>query len=250
MFRCRYRLGTLLLGAASSIGCSGHAAAPAPAPAATARSDSTRPPRVVTVRDTALEHEAASLRLQLLERDAQVADLQRRLDEAMTEVVRAMARMRTLATRAEAASAMAEAEVALQQLGASGNQGRNDPPPDVVQARTLLRNASGEFDKENYGGALYLANEAKRAATAARSRIASAGGPARADETPFVVPVPLEATDRSNVRAGPGTSYDVVATVDPATPLTGVGYTQDWVHVTLADGRGAWIFAALVQARQ
>lgn len=241
--------GTAVAGALIALGCTGHGASPAPtpAPAPDPNPDTARTPRIVTVRDTAAEHEAARLRLQLLERDAQIADLQGRLDEAMTEVVRAMARMRTLATRAEAASAMAEAEVSLQQLGSSAG---HDAPGEVVQARGLLRNASTEFDKENYGGALYLANQAKRAATTARSRLAEAGGSARPGETPFTVPVPLEATDRSNVRAGPGTNYDIVATVDPGTPLTGMAYTQDWVRVTLADGRGAWIFAALVRARQ
>ena len=98
---------------------------PATSSTAPAATSSAGMPETVTVRDPELEREAARLWVNLLERSAQLADVERKLDEATTEVVRAMARLRTLATRAEAASAMAEAEVALQQLrGRAGQQGR------------------------------------------------------------------------------------------------------------------------------
>src|ERR1700745_4005783 len=70
----------------------------------------------VLVRDTALEQHAARLELKVLEQEAQVEELQTRLDDARREVVRAMAKLQSLATRAEAASGMAEAEIALQAL--------------------------------------------------------------------------------------------------------------------------------------
>ena len=38
--------------------------------------------------------------------------------------------------------------------------------PEAVQARRLLQESSAEFGKENYGGALYLANQAKALAAA------------------------------------------------------------------------------------
>src|SRR6266436_6348822 len=76
-----------------------------------------RPPAVV--RDTALEQRAARLELKVLEQEAQVDELQSRLGDARREVVRAMAKLQSLATRAEAASGMAEAENA-----ASAGQGR------------------------------------------------------------------------------------------------------------------------------
>src|SRR5437016_12183305 len=82
----------------------------------------------VLVRDTALEQRAARLELKTLEQEAQVAELQSRLDDARREVVRAMAKLQSLATRAEAASGMAEAEIALQALGtANGNNASSSP---------------------------------------------------------------------------------------------------------------------------
>ncbi|MDH5536935.1 MAG: hypothetical protein OEZ08_15385 [Betaproteobacteria bacterium] len=91
--------------------------APRPADAAAARSGASATDRAkareAALRDVELERRAARFELELWARDAMVEDLQRRLEDARREVVRAMAKLRTLATRAEAASAMAGAEVAL-----------------------------------------------------------------------------------------------------------------------------------------
>src|SRR5258707_4761143 len=133
-----------------------------------------RPPtQPVVARDTQLEQRVARLELRQLEKEAQVEELQARLDDARREVVRAMAKLQTLATRAEAASGMAEAEIALQALRTSGNpQG----VPELGQAAQLLQLATAEFDKQNYGGGLYLPNQAKEAAPAGPGPGGDAGG--------------------------------------------------------------------------
>jgi len=213
------------------------AAGRSPAPVRTA-------PETTTVRDPELQREVVRLRMSLLERSAQLAEAERQLEEATTEVVRTMARSRTLATRAEAASAIAEAEVTLQQLRGGGDQ---QQPAEARQAEEALHAASAAFDAENYGGAVYLATQAKRAATAGRGRLAESGATAGAGEVPFTVPVPLTTTSRANLRAAPGGGADLVATVPAGTPLTGYAYAQDWIRVTTADGRGAWVYQGLVR---
>ena len=217
----------------------------APAPgAAPAPSSAPGTPETVTVRDPELEREATRLWINLLERSAQLADVERKLDEATTEVVRAMARLRTLATRAEAASAMAEADVALQQLrGRAGQQ----LPPEGRQAEESMRMATAAFDGENYGGAVYLATQAKRAATAGRGRLAETAGTTRGGERNFALPVPLITTGRANLRSAPGTAAEVVATVPASTPLTAYAWAQDWLRVTMADGRNVWVHQDLVR---
>src|SRR5437773_11338444 len=120
--------------------------------------------------DTALESRAARLELKALEQEAQVDELQSRLDDARREVVRAMAKLQSLATRAEAASGMAEAEIALQALRtANGNNAAASP--EYSQGSRLLQLATAEFDQQNYAGALYLATEAKNAAAAGQGRV-------------------------------------------------------------------------------
>src|SRR5438128_5561081 len=125
--------------------------------------------RQPVVRDTALEQRAARLELKVLEQDAQVAELQSRLDDARREVVRSMAKLQSLATRAEAASGMTEAEIALQALR-SANGSNSQPPPEYAQGTQLLQLSTAEFDQQNYAGALYLSSEAKNAAAAGRGR--------------------------------------------------------------------------------
>jgi uncharacterized coiled-coil protein SlyX len=200
-----------------------------------------------TPRDSALEQRVVRLEVRLLERDAQLEELQARLDEARQEVVRAMAKLQTVASRAEAASAIAEAEIAVQSLrGVAASQ----PATDLAQATTLLQQASAEFAKQNYGGALYLANQSKRVAGAGKSRLGGEGrAPLRAGEVPFAVPVRLQATARGNVREGPGGGYKVVFTVDPGAALTGYSYADQWVRIAEEGGRGGWIFLSLIARR-
>src|SRR5204862_3012432 len=103
------------------------------------------PPRQpVAARDTALEQRAARLELKVLEQEAQVDELQTRLDDARREVVRAMAKLQSLATRAEAASGMAEAEIALQTLRSRNSGGTTPAPPELNQGTQLLQLATAE----------------------------------------------------------------------------------------------------------
>src|SRR5947207_14519379 len=123
--------------------------------------DRAAPPPPVVVHDTALEQRAGRLELKALEQEAEIDQLQQRLDDARREVVRAMAKLQSLATRAEAASGMAEAEIALHALRTAN--GNNAPAsPEYDQGSHLMQLATAEFDQQNYAGALYLATEAKK----------------------------------------------------------------------------------------
>ena len=215
--------------------------------------DTTPPPvrvvtETVTVRDHDLEQRVSRLELRLMEKEGQVEDLQARLDEARREVVRSMAKVQTLATRAEAASGMAEAEIALRTLRRSAG---GQTAPEVARAAKLLEDASKEFNIQNYGGALWLANQAKSTAGVGRSRFAS-GDPsaARPGEVMFAIPLRLQTLSRSKVREGPGTSFRAIVTLDPGTALVGLSYLDQWMRVQDDSGHTGWVFWNLVQKRQ
>ncbi len=196
----------------------------------------------VTVRDLELERRLSRVELRLLEKEAQVEDLQQRLSDTQLEVVRAMSKLQTVASRAEAASGMAEAEVSLQSLRPGSAQ-----PTDIAQVRRLVQQSSAEFNKQNYGGALYLANQAKALVTSYRGPIASgARETGRAGETPFAVPVRLKIANRGNVREGPATSFAVAFAVDAGAIVMGLSYSDEWVRVSDDSGRSGWIFRSLV----
>jgi hypothetical protein len=220
-----------------------------------------RPPRDTTrvrvpapARDTALEQRAARLELRVLEQEAQVSDLQTRLDDARREVVRAMAKLQSLATRAEAASGMAEAEIALQALRQANGSNSNappPPPPEWGQGNQLLQLATTEFDQQNYAGALYLATEAKNAAAAGQRRATNDDrGTTRKGEVPFALALRVQTTGRANVREGPGGNFKVLFTLEGGVQLVAYSYVDQWVRVAADNDRAGWIHQTLIGRRE
>jgi hypothetical protein len=227
------------------------APASAPSPGAPA------PPRVDTlvVVDTVrveiesavnadLEDRVALLQIQLLERDVLIEDLQGQLDQTRLELVRNMARLQTQATRAEAASGMSEADIALGTLSRAGGESL----PEYQRARELFVQSSQEFASENYGGALYLATEVRTVVRAGQARLGG-GRTLLAGEELFAVPLPLKTTGRSNVRSGPGLTFGVVFTAEAGAQVTGQSHTSQWFRIVDAEGREGWIFHDLVTSR-
>src|SRR3989475_2646893 len=213
--------------------------------------DSRATPPLPVVRDTALEQRAGRLELKTLEQEAQIEELQDRLDDARREVVRAMAKLQSLATRAEAASGMAEAEIALEALrSANGSGGGSSAAsPELAQGSQLLQLATAEFDKQNYAGALYLATQAKNAAAAGQGRVTSERGTPRTGEIPFALPLHLQTTGRANVREGPGGNFRVSYTLDGGAALTAYAYVDQWVRVADESDRPGWIHQGLIGRR-
>jgi hypothetical protein len=224
--------------------CSGLGKTPEPAsppPAEEQATASTPPAQPEVVRDPLLEQQLARSELRLLEKEAQVENLQVLLDDARQEVVRTLAKLQSSATRAEAASGIAEAEIALQSLRTTGTA------PVAQEVSQLLKLATAEFDKQNYGGALYLASQAKGAAVAARGQFATAERAAlRPGEAPFALPLQLQTTGRANVREGPGSGFKVLFTLPASASLTGYSFAEQWVRVTDESGRRGWIYQGLI----
>lgn len=234
-------LATLLFGA-----CAKAPPQPAVAPARDSAITVVKVVDTVKVRDPDLEQQVNRLELQLLGKDAQMEELQARLDDARREVVRTMAKLRTVATRAEAASAMAEAELAVQSLrNTKGSQGT----PELVQGTDLLAQGTDVFNRQNFGGALYLATQAKEVAQAGKNRM-SLGEASRSGEVMFAAPVALVTTSRGNLREGPGTRFGVLLTLDSGSGLVGYSYVDDWVKVRDQNGRNGWVFSNIVSRRK
>ncbi len=253
----RHRLAIVMAVTALAVGCAFRRApdtavaaavpaAPPPAPPAT-----TVPAPQPSPDEARLREQITALQLSMLEKDAEIARLEhqlerhrRLLDEAIQEVVRSKSKLRSLDSRAEAAAGMAEAEIALETAAA----GR--PAPELDPARQLLRSAGLEFEKGNFGGALYLTGQAKNQLQLARPggedsiRIAPFPG-----EDGFPEPRPMAVTTRSNLRIGPGTEYDVVTVLDPGTAVVGYSHVGSWVRVRTADEALGWIHEGLLSGR-
>ena len=217
--------------------CSAAPSEPAPEPSAEAAVEAPRPP-TRGASNANLERRVASLELQLLEKSAHVEYLEDQLDEARREVVRSMARLQSVASRAEAASGIAEAELALQSM------------PNRPEIRRLTELASAEFENENWGGALWLANQAKSAALDARGQLAEVDqGALRPYERSLELPLPLETTRGANVRSGPGTGFGVLYTLPPQSRVVAYSSAEQWLRIVDDSGRRGWISQSLIRGR-
>lgn len=194
----------------------------------------------------ALEQQVTRLTIKLLEQEAQLEQLRAQRDAAFQEAVRATARLQIVASRAEAASAIAEAKIAVDQLKTTAG----DTLAEVVQAEQLLGMSRDEFERQSYGGSLYLATQAKSLTRAGAAPEATPPPSMRPEEVPFVLSLPLETVARSNVRGGPGLTFDVLFTVGANAPLIGRSHMGEWIRVRDEQGREGWIFYGLVRTRR
>jgi hypothetical protein len=203
----------------------------------------------------ALEEKIAKLQLGFLERDAQTKQFneqlvtqQMMLDDAIQEVVRTKAKLRSLESKAEAASNMAEAEIAVKALKAQSKAGEQGP--EVIQAERLLEMSAREFKKENYGGALYLTSQAKSHIKRGRRRLIGEETIVPVEgEVIFAQSVPLQVLKKSNLREAPDLRGKVLTKLDRGASVIAYSYKGQWVRVTTVDGINGWIYQTLVGGR-
>ena len=202
-----------------------------------------------------LERKIAMVQLRLMKNEIEnkepaerLALLQKKLDEAIQEVVRTKAKLRSMESKAGAASSMAEAEIALKDLKAAGPGQAKDP--EIIQAEHLLRMSALEFKDQNYSGALYLTSQVKSLVKMAKEQSMSREkAPMREAPVSFFLPVPLQVLKTSNVREGPGLDFKVLFTLKKDSTVIGHSYRDQWVRVKSKDGRDGWIFYTLVDGR-
>jgi SH3-like domain-containing protein len=60
------------------------------------------------------------------------------------------------------------------------------------------------------------------------------------------IPAVITRSDRSNIRSGPGTSHQVLFTVEKGIPFKVLKRQKSWIHIEHADGDKGWIHKSLV----
>jgi hypothetical protein len=142
---------------------------------------------------------------------------------------------------------MAESEIAMKALE---SQASDNEDPDLPQIRQLLKMSSLEFEKENFGGALYLTIQAKGRIQESELRLRSRDKVAiGSDEAPFPSPLSLKVTKTSNLRDRPDLGATILVTLAAGTPVTGFSHKGEWVRVVSDDGSRGWIHQGLLSPR-
>lgn len=189
----------------------------------------------------ALNNGDASLYLLLLEKKAQIAKLSEQLENAILEVVRTKAKLHSLESKAEAASELAEAEIAVASLREQDTRWESDA--SLIKADELTKLSAREFQEGNYGGALYLTNQAKNVikSTQARSTSQETSSMLKG-EVAFALPLLLKQVGESDLLEGPGSQFKSLSSLEEGTALMGYSYKGQWVRVKTGDGASGWVF--------
>lgn len=199
--------------------------------------------------------EVARLRQELASREAELRDLRsaqreqvKSLQESAREARRAKVRLRRLATQADAASYLAEVEVAL-----DAQRAAKPPPPRaplLAIAQTYLDSAAAPFAQGDYGTAMDRAAQAEQLVAVAAAARQAEGARARAPgELLLQVAIPMTVTVDSNLRRQPLPTAPIVGVVTRDTPLVAQAWKGTWMRVQTEDGRAGWVGQAQLGAR-
>lgn len=241
--------GLVLLGLLAT-GC-----ASLPPPAAPDAATVSAPVEQVCEQCNELRAEIARLRRDLAGRETELRDLRlqhreqaRSLEEFARNATRATAKLRRRATRADAASLIADVEVAVAQGRLSPN-GKGTSPL-VAMAEELLGSASSAFNRGEYGAAFDLADQAWQIATVALEERTSPASPgASHGVVRFERPIPLRVRIDSNLRQQPGMKAAIIGVLREASVVVARARKQSWTRVMAVDGRSGWVYGPLLGPR-
>ena len=165
-------------------------------------------------------------------------------------MVRAKAKLRSLESKAEAASTLAEAELAVKGLKRRGPSPDAATAAEIATAEQLLSMSIDEFNAQNFGGALYLANQTKGQVRTVQDRLDKPmGEPAVEGEAAFAQPLTLQVLKEDcNLREGPGFQYKVIGRLSKNALLIGFSYKESWIRVETEAGTSGWVFRTLLGA--
>lgn len=191
--------------------------------------------------------EIARLRQDLAARDAELRDLRsaqreqvKTAQDSTREATRAKAKARRLATQAEAASYIAEVEVAQSALRASLPATSTSALPNLAQR--ILESTAEPFARGDYGAAMERAAQAEQLIALAMDNQAQPGSRSRVSgELPLQVTIPLKVAVTSNLRRDPQMKSPIVAVLKQDRALTAFSYKAAWMRVETDDGRVGWI---------
>jgi hypothetical protein len=245
VFCRRPALAVLASWAAVLQGCVAPPPAPPPAPLPIPIEATVRPPTCPSCEDQT--REIARLKQELAAREAELRDLRSNqrdqvkvLQESTREVTRAKVRLRRLATQADAASYIAEVEVAMATLRSS--LGANATPPLMMLAQGILASTAAPFAQGDYGMAMETAAQAEQLlALVAHYEVRPGSRDRVPGEVPLQVSIPLKVNVDTELRRQPLARSPVVDRVKKDVLVIARAYKSPWMQVETVDARAGWI---------
>lgn len=199
--------------------------------------------------------EIARLRQDVANKEAELRDLRANqrvqvkvIQESTREVTRARVKLRRLATQADAASYIAEVEVAMASLRSS--LGATSTVPMMGLAQGILESTAAPFAQGDYGAAMDRAAQAEQLIALVGQDKGQPGSRRRVPgEVPLQMSIPLKATIDSKLRRQPIDTASVVGVLKKDSPLVAHAYKGRWMQVETEDGRSGWVDQTQLSAR-
>lgn len=180
------------------------------------------------------------LQLQLLEKESRIAQLLQAHSQAVQEVVRAKARLRSRHSKAETVANLAELKLSLKNAQA---QETGEQPHALLRARQYLAMVEVELEQDNFEGASYLMEQARRSLEQMKS---SENGTANQDAA-FPVPLKMKVARTANLRSGPNRKQRVLLQLKAGAQVSALDRNGLWIQVRTGDEKTGWVHFSLLK---
>ena len=214
------------------------------------------PPVPVAPPESCLAQQSEIERLQqlLAEKEALIRSQQvhqqdqaRELQASTSQAARAQIKLRRMATQPDAASTLAEVEVAMETLKAS----KTTAPQQAMQsqAQRLLDAAAAAYAKDDFATAVDRATQSRELIDMAKGQPAGKAPSARRVTVTFQAPIPLRTRIDCNLRQLPRGNAVIRKVLKQDSALMALAYRGDWLRIQTEDGDTGWLLNTLVEAR-
>lgn len=185
-----------------------------------------------------------ALELRLVAQQSEIKRLSSAQEQAIQEIVRVKAKLRSRNSKAETVANLAEVKLALQ--GLDSEKIADFQTEALSSAKQYVAMSESALQEGNYDGASYLIAQAKSSLRAATTSPDERQKSNQANS--FSVPVVMTVLKRGNVRKGPGMERRVLTQMKPGSRVMATGYQGAWVRVRLTDETSGWIHFSLLKA--
>jgi len=190
------------------------------------------------------EVEFMQLRLQLLQQEEEITRLTSSQEQAVQDVVRAKARLRSHAGKAETVANMAEVKII--QLSRKKAASTTMERQFLKRAEQYLSMGDAELDEENYEGAAYLVGKARELVRPTGSANEVINTATTEVEAKFYAPIRMQVLNRSNIREKASLKARVVFLVDAKSQVHAIAYKGPWLKIRTGENKTGWIYYKLV----
>ncbi len=212
------------------------------------------PPTVIPQSCMAEQSEIGHLRQLLAEKEELIRSQQahqqeqaQELQATTSEATRAQIKLRRMATQTDAASTLAEVEVAMETLKSSKTTARQQAMQ--TQAQRLLDDANAAYAKGDFAAAVDGATQSREMIDILQSQRSGRTASKHRVTVTFQTPIPLRTRIDCNLRQLPRGNAPILSVLRKDSPLMALAYRGDWLRIQTEDGRMGWILNTLVEAR-